>query len=37
MYFFLILQEGDEGGNDMFEYGVCAMQGWRTDMVSKLF
>ncbi|KAL4514291.1 hypothetical protein Ndes2526A_g04006 [Nannochloris sp. 'desiccata'] len=25
-------KEGEEGGNDMFEFGVCAMQGWRTDM-----
>lgn len=27
------LQEAGEGGNHMFEFGVCAMQGWRTDMV----
>jgi hypothetical protein len=33
LFLFINLQEADEGGNDMFEFGVCAMQGWRTDMV----
>jgi hypothetical protein len=33
--FLLIVQEAEEGGNDMFEFGACAMQGWRTDMVRR--
>ena len=27
------VQECDEGANETYEYGACAMQGWRTDMV----
>lgn len=27
-------QESDEQENTDFKYGVCAMQGWRTEMVS---
>lgn len=26
-------KESGEGYDGRFEYGVCAMQGWRTDMV----
>ncbi len=28
-----LLQEGEEEENADFKYGVCAMQGWRTEMV----
>ena len=28
-----ILQELESGENDSYLYGVCAMQGWRTEMV----
>ena len=28
-------QESGEGENDVFPYGVAAMQGWRTDMVGE--
>ena len=27
------LQASDQGEDDVFRYGVCAMQGWRTEMV----
>ena len=26
-------QDTSEGENEHFQYGVCAMQGWRTEMV----
>lgn len=29
----VVLQHSEAGGDDRFQYGVCAMQGWRTDMV----
>ncbi len=29
-----LLQEGEEEENADFKYGVCAMQGWRTEMVN---
>ncbi len=29
-----ILQASEEEENESFNYGVCAMQGWRTEMVS---
>ena len=28
------VQASEEGENANFSYGVCAMQGWRTEMVS---
>ncbi len=28
------VQASEEGENENFSYGVCAMQGWRTEMVS---
>ena len=32
----IYLQESDEQENTDFKYGVCAMQGWRTEMVSTM-
>lgn len=29
-----LLQASEEEENESFNYGVCAMQGWRTEMVS---
>jgi len=26
-------QDSSEGENEQYQYGVCAMQGWRTEMV----
>ncbi len=26
-------KESEDGENELFKYGVCAMQGWRTEMV----
>lgn len=30
----IVLQEASSGKDGKYEYGICAMQGWRTDMVS---
>jgi hypothetical protein len=30
------MQVSEDGENDKFLYGVCAMQGWRTEMVRGL-
>ena len=32
----VIKQEVEDGENENYLYGVCAMQGWRTEMVRSM-